>query len=84
MDRAVQIGRKWLVQQNPKFEAFRPSSFNLMCISEGAGQRQWVWTVHFDARLGNRWLGGLGFETYILMDGSVVEPSVAGAPTAPK
>jgi hypothetical protein len=84
MDRAIQIGRKWLAQQNPKFEGFRPSRFELMCISEGSGQRQWVWTVNFDSRLGGRWLSGLGFETYILMDGTVIEPSVAAAPLAPK
>ena len=77
MDRAVQVGRQWLIKQNPKFEGFRPAMLQLMRVSEGGGLQKWIWTIHFDAKLGDRWLDGLGFEAYILMDGTIVEPHIS-------
>jgi hypothetical protein len=83
MDRAVQVARQWLAKQNPTFEGFRPSNFSLMRVSEGGGAQRWVWIIHFDAKLGDRWLGSLGFEAYVLMDGTVVEPRTSKDPPFP-
>jgi hypothetical protein len=77
MDRAVELGRQWLKKTQPKFEGFRPSRFTLLRISEGNAAQQWLWQLGFDPALGGRWLSDPSFEVYLLMDGSVIVPTVS-------
>ena len=73
---ALEAGKRWLRTENPEFTDFRCEQFNLRRVEERAGEERWIWDLSFEPKLKDRWLPVPDLEVYLLMDSTVIEPTV--------
>ena len=83
LEQAATVGLAWLKAKHPDVTAFVLSGVSFREFPfRPAFAKRWYYQLDFEPIVGGKRLGGSGFATIILFDGSIVEPQPA-APRRP-
>ena len=76
ISQAVEIGRKWMKDNNPKLDDFEVRTISINRVGDSRIKNRWYYSIEFQAVVSGRTLYGSPFFVKILMNGVVVESEI--------